>query len=415
MGDKLIIKKIAIEEFAKGMKILKCDKSWLNLKIYESNMNECEIIDILKKYGVKEIVVKVDELFEDNLKHKKVPDNNKGDNNNVIDKRLCSFIISDLYFLENEYPKLKNQVKRLFSNISKNNFNYDELADITGRILNNTLKNTPFVLNISKYNQNEDEYLYNHSLNVAFLANLIGRNLGYNIQKVEELSLSALLHDIGKLFLDKTILNKPGKLTEQEFAEIKKHPILGYQFLYSQGSFPKNVLLGVLDHHEKENGQGYPRGLKNEEISTFAKIIGILDMYDAITNDTCYREALDNESAIKLLRSYEGTFYSKRLVNFISKLIQYKSMGTVVELDTKEIAIVIKYQKDVQSPIVLIVKDKDRFLDTPILFDLNSYNVKTGKSYKRIVRTLKKSEIDFNPAEILFSFFGEDKILKING
>jgi len=399
-GYTMKIKKIPAEKFVKGMKILKCDKSWLNPKLYESNMDEEQIIEMLKKYGVKEVTVGFDDLLEDDLKHKE--DSHR---ENESDKILTNFVISDLYFLKHVYPLLKNQIKDLFSGISNSNFDYDKLNAITGHIFNNTLKNTIFVININKYQENEDEYLYNHSLNLAFLANTVGKSIGYNKAKLEELTLSALLHDIGKLFLDQKILNKPGKLTEQEFLEVKKHPILGYKYLYEKGIFSKDVLLGVLEHHERENGEGYPRGLKKEEISNFARIIGIIDMYDAVTNDTCYREALDNESAIKLLTSYEGTFYSPRLVNFISKVIRYKSIGTVVELDTKEIGIVIKYNNDIQHPIVLIVKDKDQFLDTPKLFDLNSYNVKTGKLYKRVVRTLKKSEVDFNPADILLNYF----------
>lgn len=404
-GDQL--KTIPIDEYVLGMKIVKCDKSWLDTKLYISNIEPDEMISILKSYGVKEVVVEIDRIVNDHIKDDKIVGEEEKLKEDVA-KTLNSLVLSDLNFATNVYPKLLSQVKEFFEEVFNNKLNIDVLKRVTESVCENTLKNPIFVINLSKYTTS-NEYLYNHSLNLAFLANTIGRRLGYNEEKITELTMAAFLHDIGKVFIDQDILNKKGKLTDKEFVEIKKHPILGYKYLMSVGGFSESILLCVLEHHEKANGEGYPRGLKSDQISYFAKIIGIIDAYDAITNDTCYRNAIAQDRAIELIKSYAGVHYSKRLIDFIVKVIVSHSIGTVVRLDTGEIGIIVRQSFERNEPVVLIVKDVDKRINPPRLFDLNSYDIKTGQPYKKIVETVSKAEIDFNPAEILYNF------LKING
>lgn len=136
-----------------------------------------------------------------------------------------------------------------------------------------------------------DEYLYIHSTNVAILNGLIGGWLGYNYDTILKLVTIGFLHDLGKLRIPKSILDKPAKLTKLEFNVMKKHPIYSRQMLMESGYTDEMVVRAVEQHHERQNGQGYPKGLGIDEISEFAKITAISDVYDAMVAKRPYKRA----------------------------------------------------------------------------------------------------------------------------
>lgn len=141
------------------------------------------------------------------------------------------------------------------------------------------------------YMRDNDEYLCTHSVNVGVLSGLIGKWLGYEPEKEKKLVLTGLLHDIGKTKIDDRIINKPGRLTSEEFTEIKKHPLHTYKILKNSGIEDEEILSGAMGHHEKGNGSGYPDGLSIDKISTFARIISIADIYDAMVAKRTYKDA----------------------------------------------------------------------------------------------------------------------------
>ncbi len=133
--------------------------------------------------------------------------------------------------------------------------------------------------------------VYIHSLNVALLCNIIGNWLGLSDNKLKELTLSGLLHDVGRCEIDSDILNKPGKLTPQEFDIIKKHPLNGFRKL-KETSLSYGIKMAILQHHEKLDGSGYPFGFYKEQIHDNAKIVAITDMYEAMTSDRTYHKRI---------------------------------------------------------------------------------------------------------------------------
>lgn len=400
MKNNLKLKWIPLDEYKPGMKVLKCDKSWINMKIFSSNKDFSERLQILKSYGVKEILVEYE------------PDQNSSENSEKAlpsVKFLSNVLLSDLEFVKDTYPKLLNEIKTIFDKALDQNLDVRAVEDLTNTVCNSTLKNHLFVTNLSKYNS-DMEYLYNHSLNIALLANTAGRRLGYRDAVVRELTKAGLLHDIGKLFIDQNILNKRGSLTKEEFIEIKKHPILGYKFLHSIGGFSNEVLLAALEHHERVDGEGYPRKLKGDQISHFAKIISIFDTYDAITNDKVYKEAMREDEAIQVIKSYAGQHFSTTLVDFFINFIRSNMLGKVVKLDTNEVGVIIKDSFDNKEPVVLIVKDSENNFITPYVFDLSSYNIKTMEPYKKIEKVLEKSEVDFNVVEVMYNYLNSVRL-----
>jgi diguanylate cyclase (GGDEF)-like protein/PAS domain S-box-containing protein len=160
-----------------------------------------------------------------------------------------------------------------------------------------------------------------HSKNVGRICKLIGEALGMSKEKISELEILGEIHDIGKVAVPKTILNKPGKLTEEEWEEMKKHPQTGYHIVSSSSDI-SFLAESVLSHHEKYDGTGYPKGLKGEEIPLMARILCIADAYESEMNYRTYKKQLEKENAIKELLKNSGSHFDPVLVRiFIDKVI----------------------------------------------------------------------------------------------
>jgi HD-GYP domain-containing protein (c-di-GMP phosphodiesterase class II) len=144
-----------------------------------------------------------------------------------------------------------------------------------------------------------------HTRRVAMLAVQVGETLGLSRGRLRQLALGGLLHDMGKLSVPSAVLQKPGPLDDAEFAEIRRHPEAGERLLRELGGFPAGVLRLVLDHHERLDGSGYPRGLGAEELDVETRILAVVDVYDALVSDRVYREAWTQERALALLRAPE--------------------------------------------------------------------------------------------------------------
>lgn len=154
---------------------------------------------------------------------------------------------------------------------------------------------------------------YIHSIHVSVLSVLIGIILNFNNKELENLSQAALLHDIGKTYLPLELLNKPDKLTNEEFAEIKNHPLYGYNLLKENNCVVPAVKNTIISHHENEDGTGYPNKLTSAEIPIFSKIIHITDVYDALTSKRAYKDTMPPAEALEYLSANSGTMFDANL------------------------------------------------------------------------------------------------------
>lgn len=159
-----------------------------------------------------------------------------------------------------------------------------------------------------------DPYTAEHSSNVTGLAMRIGEELGLCIKEMQRLYTASLLHDIGKRAIPVEILNKPGKLTDDEFEVIKTHPAHGNRLL-EEAAYPEEIRRAVVQHHERIDGKGYPLGLMDEEIDPVAKIISVADVYDALTSDRPYRKAMSKGKAIRIILEDCGSAFCEKVVD----------------------------------------------------------------------------------------------------
>ena len=212
---------------------------------------------------------------------------------------------------------------------TKNNMN-ENLQEIFKKAENNMYKRKLFespsirgntinaILNtLFEKNKREEQ----HSQRVSALCISIGEALGLSQQKIEELKTGGLLHDIGKIAIAESILNKPGKLSEDEFKEIKRHPEIGYRILKSANDLSE-IAVYVLSHHERWDGKGYPRGLKGNDIPFESRIIAVADAYDAMTSERSYREALPEKVVLEELHKNAGSQFDPDIVRlFVEKVL----------------------------------------------------------------------------------------------
>ncbi len=172
------------------------------------------------------------------------------------------------------------------------------------------------VMSLANSIEAKDPYTRGHCQRVMEISCELARALGLSEEDIDDLRYAAILHDIGKIGISANILNKQGKLTDEEFDEIKKHPIIAYNIL-KDIEFLKNGLSGILQHHERFDGKGYPNGLKNDQICTFGRILSVADAFDAMTSDRPYRKGMDMEEAIEELKRCKGTQFDPEIVDVL--------------------------------------------------------------------------------------------------
>ncbi|GAA3401949.1 HD-GYP domain-containing protein [Paenibacillus hodogayensis] len=205
-----------------------------------------------------------------------------------------------------------------------------------------------------------DDYLYRHSLNVCIYATMLGLSDGYSRSDLTMLGLGALLHDIGKTKIRMDVLRKPGRLLEEEFEEMKKHAEFGFKLLKDEPNIPLLSAHCALQHHERMDGSGYPRGIVGADIHDFSKWIGLVDSYDAMTSTRVYRKAMLPHQAMEQLYAGADTLYEKSKVEHFRDKVAIYPLGVTVTLNTGETGVVVDVNGQFpQRPVVRILEDAD--------------------------------------------------------
>lgn len=203
--------------------------------------------------------------------------------------------------------------------------------------------------------QNYDDYTYKHCLRVSMLSTSVGVEMGLSVDEIRDLVVAGLLHDIGKSNIDHDIIIKPGKLTEEEFAEIKRHPLIGYNILKSGGNYNANVLSGVLFHQEKFDGSGYPTGISGKEIPLVARILTVCDVFDALTSNRPYREPWSVPETEEYILGGCGTHFDLEVTQAFLRAFNPYPVGTVVQLSDGRHGAVVAHSANVLRPTVRIM------------------------------------------------------------
>lgn len=229
------------------------------------------------------------------------------------------------------------------------------------------------VINYLQLVKHLDDYTYSHSLNVSLISIVIAKWMNFSDAEINEIATAGLLHDIGKTRIPEELLMKPGKLTSEEFEEVKKHTVMGFMMIDNIKDATENMKYTVLMHHEKIDGSGYPVGALDDEIPLFSKIVAIADIYDAMTSNRSYRKRLCPFEVIKNMEMQTFGKLDTKVLTVFLKNIANSYMSDFVELNSGEICqIVFINPNRIWQPIVrygteLIDLSKDnnkRFIKT---------------------------------------------------
>lgn len=215
-----------------------------------------------------------------------------------------------------------------------------------------------------------DDYTFYHSVNVAVISLVLGVAMNLTRPELYKLGLAALLHDIGKIMIDKSILEKPGRLTPEEFEIMKGHSDEGFHYLKDIYDVPVPVYMAVKFHHEQDNGEGYPMGLTGNLIPLYSKLITISDVFDALTSDRVYRKALSPSEAMEYIMGNSGQMFDPEVVRvFLRKVAPYP-VGTAVQLSDSRIGIVVANSENYGlRPMVKVIRGV-ALIEEPYLIDL---------------------------------------------
>lgn len=280
--------------------------------------------------------------------------------------------------------------------------NTNKAKQLVAELANNIVENLDASMWLTQL-KSRDEYTAIHSLNVCVLSLTFGRALGLAIEELNEIGLGALLHDMGKMRVPLSVLNKPGKLTRDEFEIMKSHPGMGYELVRNDKNLSPEVLSIVRNHHERLNGQGYPDNLTEENITFYTKIVSITDVYDAITSDRVYHDGMTPHDALKSLYEWMPGNYDTELVQEFIRTIGIYPVGSVVELLTGHIGIVVKLNEAhrLKPVVMLIMNRKKEYYPVRKLINLAS-SVWDKKDHKPgIKRILDPKEFNIDIKKII--------------
>jgi HD-GYP domain-containing protein (c-di-GMP phosphodiesterase class II) len=205
------------------------------------------------------------------------------------------------------------------------------------------------------------DYLFHHSVNVCILSVMTGINLEFDELRLRDLGVGAILHDIGMTLIDQKLVNKADRATPAELAEIRRHPELGFDVLRKNPDISLISAHCAYQHHERFDGSGYPRSLKDDKIHQFAQIVALADVYDALTSDASYRKAMPVYEAMAIIGRAAGTYFNEEIVEkFVANIAPYP-IGSVVRLNNNQTGVVVDITNNSRTkPVVRIIADENR-------------------------------------------------------
>lgn len=288
-------------------------------------------IEGLMRHGIMEIYIReegaeddseivISPAVQETISQNRIPDREKVQLTESVKKRVSEGI----QFLYND----------------TSNENFAETTDnIAGELMKAITESDAIAVDISALKVS-DEYTFKHSVDVSTMAMIIAKKHGLDNNSIREIGIAGLLHDMGKSKIPNEILNKPDRLTDSEFELMKQHAVLGYRILKEKNTFNDRILMGVLQHHEKLNGRGYPLGIEEDRIHQFARIISIADIYDALVTERPYKKGFSPRDAVEMIMAMTSELDIDIMRSFLGSVILYP-VDSIVTLSNGETAKVV--------------------------------------------------------------------------
>ena len=291
------------------------------------------VIESLLKLGVMNVYIQEGEIDPEEEKLVISPEAQKN--------------IEKLHTSDRSKVKLSNSVRErvahgiqyIYSNAEAHDLS-EATSSITNDLLDAIDSNDAIAIDINEL-KTSDEYTIKHSVDVATISMILAKQQGLSRKDIYEIGVAGLLHDVGKTRVPIDILNKPGRLDDKEFEVMKQHTVFGYRMVKDKPDFNEAISLAVLQHHEKINGRGYPLGANENQITPYAKILSVADIYDALVTERPYKQAFSQRDAVEMIMSMTGELDMSAMKSFLESMILYP-VGSIVDLCNGEKAKVVR-------------------------------------------------------------------------
>jgi HD-GYP domain-containing protein (c-di-GMP phosphodiesterase class II) len=343
-----MLKRINVKQLRVGMFLQELGGSWMNHPFWRSKFVIDDPEDILKivKSGIEEVVIDTakgldvaSEKIAGQGKAADKPTHVAGAKKQAVPQQAS--IAEEMQQAARICAKSKQAVVSMFQEVRMGKAIDSEAANSLVEEISSSVNRNPGALISLARLKTADDYTYMHSVAVCALMVAVARQMGMKEHDTREAGMSGLLHDLGKAMMPSEVLNKPGKLTDEEFRIIKGHPEAGHKILLESKSVGDVPLDVCLHHHEKTDGSGYPHQLKDEQISIFAKMGAVCDVYDAITSNRPYKAGWDPAESIRKMGEWCKGHFDERIFQAFVKSIGIYPVGSLVKLRSGRLAVVV--------------------------------------------------------------------------
>lgn len=360
-----MLKKINVNDARLGMYLQEICGSWMQHPFWKQSFKLIETKDLhtLQNCGVDEIWIDtslgldVDSgvtAFTQNEEISKIENELKKIVQTPLATTVPVSLQNELIAAKKLHNKAKEAVTSIFTDVRMGNtLNVDETVSLVDELNQSITRNPAALISLSRL-KNADDYTYLHSIAVCVLMIALGRQLGLKDDVLRQAGVAGLLHDIGKIFIPHEILNKPGKLTDDEFNIVKGRPLKGWETLNNCAGISELALDVCRHHHERVDGMGYPDKLSGETLTLFARMGAICDVYDAITSNRCYKKGWEPAESIRKMAEWKNGHFDEDIFHAFVKTVGIYPTGTLLKLKSGRLGVVTDQSK--KSLVMPIVK-----------------------------------------------------------
>ncbi|MFC3115647.1 HD-GYP domain-containing protein [Cellvibrio fontiphilus] len=407
-----MLKRIAVKDIKLGMFICEFCGSWMEHPFWKTRFLLDDEKDLLaiQASGIKELWIDVSQGIDAGTSAAAKTEAEVAQEAEALLLEAGNAVATEKVSLDDEIrtaaklcAKAKEAVIEMFSDARMGKaIKVEQARALVEEISSSVLRQPHALISLARL-KNADEYTYMHSVAVCALMIALARQLALDEEMVREAGFAGLLHDLGKVGIPNKVLNKPGKLTDSEFSVVKSHPEVGARILMENYDVSPLVLDVCLHHHEKVDGTGYPHGLKGENISLFAKMGAVCDVYDAITSNRPYKKGWAPADSIRKMAEWSKGHFDEAVFQAFVKTVGIYPTGSLVRLESGRLAVVVEQNENslLNPKVKIFFSAKTKM---PILQETLDLAALKGKD--KIIGRESPDEWGFKNLDMLWSGLG---------